>query len=113
MHEMSLAQSILTIVEDALQKNPGRKLVAVHVAVGELVAVVPESLQFCFEALVAETPYRGARLEIEEIPLRARCHRCREEFKIERFSFRCPVCLEEELEIFQGNELNVTELEVE
>lgn len=113
MHEMSLAQSILNIVEETLQKNPGRKLVAVHVDVGELVAVIPESLQFCFEALVAETPWRGANLKIKEIPLRARCNRCREEFRIDRFAFRCPVCLEEELEVFQGNELNVTELEVE
>ncbi|MCK4754717.1 MAG: hydrogenase maturation nickel metallochaperone HypA, partial [Calditrichia bacterium] len=39
MHEMSIAQSILDIVDEYMTKENGRKLMEVAVEVGELVAV--------------------------------------------------------------------------
>jgi len=60
MHEMSIAQNILEIVESALSENPGSRLKKVVVKAGELVAVVPESLQFCYQAITAGTPLEGS-----------------------------------------------------
>jgi hydrogenase nickel incorporation protein HypA/HybF len=81
MHEMSIAQSVLEIVNDTLQQNPGSKLKKVVVKVGELVAVVPDSLQFCYQALTADTPMEGSELVIEVIPVAASCQDCGREFK--------------------------------
>ena len=52
MHEMSIAQSIIDIVNDTLAENEKSRLKEVAVDIGEMVAVVPESLQFCYEAIV-------------------------------------------------------------
>jgi hydrogenase nickel incorporation protein HypA/HybF len=44
--------------------------------VGKLAAVVPDSLKFCFEVAAKNTPLEGAILQIEEIPVTARCKNC-------------------------------------
>ena len=43
---MSIAQSILDIVDEYMAKEDNVKLLEVAVEIGELVAVVPESLSF-------------------------------------------------------------------
>ncbi len=113
MHEMSIAQSILEIVEEYLQEYPGRKLKSVTVEVGELTAVIPESLDFCFTAITEETPYAGARLIIKQIPLTGTCQDCGEHFPIENFNFTCPKCQSTRVKVEGGDELKVSELEVE
>jgi len=113
MHEMSIAQSLLEIVEDTLKENPHSKLKKVVVKVGELVAVVPDSLQFCYQALTADTPLEGSELVIELIPVAASCQDCRKEFKVDSFFFICPHCESTNVKILSGQELRVSELEVE
>lgn len=113
MHEMSIAQSVLEIVNDTLQQNPGSKLKKVVVKVGELVAVVPDSLQFCYQALTADTPLQGSELVIEVIPVAAYCQDCGKEFKIDSFFFVCPHCESTNVKVLSGQELQVSELEVE
>jgi len=113
MHEMSIAQNILEIVESALRENPGSRLKKVVVKAGELAAVVPESLQFCYQALTAGTPLESSELRIEVIPVRARCESCGREFRIESFFFVCPHCESAQVKVLSGQELQVSELEVE
>ena len=79
---MSIAQSILDIVDEYMTKENGRKLMEVAVEVGELVAVVPDSLTFCYEALVENSPYRDSKLSINIIPLTGTCPDCGKSFKI-------------------------------
>ena len=69
MHEMSIAESIIDIVRDSTSSQPDVKLLSVTVEIGELTAVIPESLSFCFDALIEDTPYKGAELKIITIPL--------------------------------------------
>jgi hydrogenase nickel incorporation protein HypA/HybF len=110
MHELSIAQSIVEIVE---QYAPaGRSVQVVRVALGQLSGVVPESLEFCFQAVVSDSPFEGARLQIDEIPLRARCQTCGTEFPVEWAVFVCGNCSGTDLEILSGTELKVTEIEL-
>jgi hydrogenase nickel incorporation protein HypA/HybF len=113
MHEMSIAQSVLEIVNDTLQQNPGSKLKKVVVKVGELVAVVPDSLQFCYQALTTDSPLEGSELVIEVIPVAASCQDCGKEFKVDSFFFVCPHCESAQVKVLSGQELQVSELEVE
>ena len=115
MHEMSIAQDILEIVQDTLSKerlNGSAKLKEVAVQIGELVAVVPESLEFCFNVLTENTEMNGALLKIEIIPLTGRCQDCRHQFHVENFSFSCPHCHSVKIDIIQGEELIIRHLEV-
>lgn len=98
MHEMSIAQSILQMAEEHMARHGCSRLEKVSVTYGALSGIVPESLQFCFEAMVRDTAHQGARLELVELPLRLRCHACEHVFGgngQEALWQACPQCGEE------------------
>jgi hydrogenase nickel incorporation protein HypA/HybF len=68
MHEMGIAASILDIVRQYVPEDRGRLVRRVTLRVGEFAAVQVDSLRFCFEAIVADTAYNAASLEIDRIP---------------------------------------------
>ena len=113
MHEMSIAQSISDIVDDYMAKEESNKLTEVAVEVGELVAVVPESLIFCYDALVENTTYQGSKLVITVLPLIAECSECKQKTKIEDFNFCCSTCQSTDIRVNGGQELRISHLEVE
>ena len=76
MHEMGIAEQIVKIASAAVpEKGQNRPVERVNIRVGKLTAVVPESLNFCFDIIAKETPLSGAALVIEEVPARGRCRR--------------------------------------
>ena len=108
MHELGLAQQV---VEIAAESSKGARVLCVVLEVGKLAAVLPEALQFCFEAASAGTPVEGARLEIVEVPGVARCRACGGRLQLERPFGRC-ACGGSDLEWLSGEELRIKELEV-
>lgn len=113
MHEMSIAQSILDIVHEYMSKENGQILREVAVEIGELVAVVPDSLTFCYEVIVEDTPYKDSKLNIQIIPLSGTCSDCSKSFKIKNFEFNCPNCDSTNLQVKGGQELRISHLEVD
>ena len=113
MHEMSIAENIKEIITETLADLEAPKLKSVTVQVGELTAVIPDSLRFCFEIAIEETPFKGAKLKIVEQPIMGECTQCAEKFKILNFTFLCPNCQSSQVKVTGGQELSVTELEVE
>ena len=75
-------------------------------------AVVPSSLRFCFEIAAKDTQLAGAELDIEEIPVRARCKACEAEWTIEGPAFNCEKCDSGQIEILSGRELNIESIEI-
>jgi hydrogenase nickel incorporation protein HypA/HybF len=113
MHEMSIAQNILEIVDEYMAREPAAKLLEVVVEIGEMVAVVPDSLNFCYDVLVEDSKYQDSKLIINILPLRGSCISCGHEFKIENYNFNCPSCHSLDLQVQGGQELRITHLEVE
>ncbi len=112
MHELSMAQNIIEIVERHVPRESAADVAAIRLRIGELSGIVPESLDFCFSALVRETALAEARLEIERIPIRARCIDCLAEFGVEESRFLCPSCSGGALEILSGRDLHVVDIEL-
>lgn len=73
MHELALIQSLVETVEAEL---PVGRIHALTVKVGELAAVEPEALQFCFELCVANTRLHAANLHLVHVPAIVRCRGC-------------------------------------
>jgi len=116
MHEMSIAQSLIRIIEQEMVRNRVDRLVRVKISYGRISAIVPEALQTAFQALIHNTHLEGAVLETSEIPLRAKCRSCFREFSggDDLFVMTCSHCgAEFGHEIISGKEMFVEELEVE
>ena len=113
MHEMAIAQSLLDIVLEESLKHRLEQVKTIRLQVGALAAVVPESLAFCFDMLCKDTIAAGAVLEIETVPVIARCHECNTTFEVEDHVFVCPQCGEPTLSLISGRELSLVNIEGE
>jgi hydrogenase nickel incorporation protein HypA/HybF len=113
MHELSMAESLIGILVDEARNHGIVSIKKVKLQVGELAAVVPDSLTFCFELVSRDTIAEGAVLEIENVPIVAHCDRCDLTFKIQDSVFQCPRCEEPVFELLSGRELSVTSIEGE
>ena len=113
MHEMGIAIQIVEIATASIPADMQNSRVArVNLKVGKLAAVVPESLQFCFQVATKDTPLEEAVLSIEELPVVARCNDCDKEWTISNPAFTCPDCKSGSLEILSGRELDIESIEL-
>lgn len=110
---MSIAQSVFEIIEETMRKNDLTRVTAVRMRIGKMQAVVPDSLEFCFEVLARGTPVEGAVLEMTVVPLTGRCRTCGSEFGVEDLNFACPGCGGPDIDLTGGDELCLDELEGE
>ena len=113
MHEMGIALQIVEIATASLPSDLGQaRVAAVNLKIGRLAAVVPDSLRFCFEVAIKDTPLEGAKLAIEELPVVAKCNDCDAQWTIEQPVFVCKKCHGGSLEILSGRELDIESIEV-
>jgi hydrogenase nickel incorporation protein HypA/HybF len=113
MHEMGIASSVLEAVRTEMQRYPGTYPCKVCLRIGEMAAIDPEALRFCFEAITRETDFEALELEIEVCPRRQRCLVCGRVFIVHDYSVRCPACASLQTECISGDELELAYLEVE
>jgi hydrogenase nickel incorporation protein HypA/HybF len=113
MHEMSIAQSLIDIVRDEMGKHDVTVLKSVRIQIGQLSAIVPDSLSFCFNIMTSGTDLEGAELMMEIIPLRGVCKTCKVEFEIKDYAFECPECGSPKIDTISGQELSILDMEVE
>jgi hydrogenase nickel incorporation protein HypA/HybF len=112
MHELAIAQGVLEIVQQYVPEEQAGLIKSVRIRVGRLSGVVPESLEFSFEAIVAGTPWHAAKLQIDRITAMSQCNGCAASFEIEDLAFCCPTCGSTNIRLVSGRDLQVVEIEV-
>jgi hydrogenase nickel incorporation protein HypA/HybF len=114
MHELSIALSILEMVEDEAEKRGGIDVVAVHLKLGPLAGVVKESLASAYELAREYSPLAKTRLVIEDVPIIGYCQSCRAEREVVSVQdIRCAVCGAATPRLVSGRELEVSALEIQ
>jgi len=113
VHELGITQNIVEIAEQTARDQGARKVLSVTIEVGELSGVIPDAVEFCFEACVQGTLLEGSRLIIDKIPGLGRCDDCRAEFRLDNMTFNCPACGSYALQRLQGEELSIREVEID
>lgn len=66
MHELSLAGSILQMVEDAARREGFAQVRVLHLEAGSASGVEVSALRFALEAIAPGTCLAGARIDIDE-----------------------------------------------
>lgn len=111
MHEVSLAESIVSALLEMQEKQSWKSVVEVRLRIGALRQVFPEILAFAFNTVTAGTPLEGARLLVEDVPLSFRCIDCGTPWNED--AALCPSCGSMHRETVAGMELDIESVEVE
>lgn len=108
MHELSITQNLVAIATAHAQGAP---VTRITLEIGQLSAILPDSIRFCFDVCAQGTLLEGARLEIIEIPGRGKCRQCGYEMALEMPYGICDRCNSPGLDLVAGQELKITEME--
>lgn len=113
MHEMSLAEGVLQLIEDSAKTQNFSSVRTVWLEIGQLAGVEAEAMKFCFDAVVRDSIAQDAQLVIIETPGQAWCLHCAEVVHVQALYDACPKCGSHQVQVTGGNEMRVKELEVE
>ena len=113
MHELSLCQGILDIIEDYARSHAFSRVRSVRIEIGALSCVAPDALRFGFDVVSKGTVAAGAALEIDRPPGQAWCWDCQAPVPITDRTAGCPECGGFRLEVRAGDHMRVVELDVE
>jgi hydrogenase nickel incorporation protein HypA/HybF len=112
MHEISIAQSILSIAEKAAPHNQC-VVTSVGVQIGELSGVEIESLKFALSVIKENTILENADLDIEVVKGEAECTQCKTVFPLPYFGCCCPQCGSYSINVLKGREMRVLNIVVD
>ena len=113
MHELSIAQNIVEIIHKNIPETEWERVASVHLNIGKVAGVIPDSLVFSFQAITAETQLSNAHLEVKSIPFRVLCNACGVTTENEVGFAVCGKCGNGNTKILSGLELDITEIEIE
>jgi hydrogenase nickel incorporation protein HypA/HybF len=109
MHELAISEAI---VSEVCERVEGQ-VVRVVLEIGQLSALMPDSLRFCFEVAARGTRLEGAALEIMEIPGMARCRACGAPVTLGASPIgTCASCGGFDLQVVSGQELRIKAVEI-
>jgi hydrogenase nickel incorporation protein HypA/HybF len=112
MHEFSIMQSTLETAARETRAAGATRIHRVKLRIGKLSGVVPEALQFAFDALKTDSPAAEAELEIEAVPAVCWCAGCAAEFETADLTYECPRCHQPSGELRRGAEMELAALEI-
>ncbi|WP_020394866.1 hydrogenase maturation nickel metallochaperone HypA [Thiolinea disciformis] len=113
MHEMSLAEGMLQVLEQAAQTQQFKKVKTVWLEIGALANVEVPALEFAFEVVSRHSVADQAKLEIIHLPAIAWCMQCGKSVEIKQRYDACPDCGSYQLQVSSGDEMRIKELEVD
>ncbi len=105
MHEVSIAESILDSVQEAV--GPGKRLLRVNLVLGVFSGVCADSLEFCFAEIARGRGLGNPVLEIATVPMKARCTPCGAQYALLKPEHACPDCGAMQRDIEGGFECHV------
>ena len=112
MPEYSIAELIRDILVEVSAEH-GRRVTSATVQIGPISMVVPELLHEAWAAVSADTPLAGSTLNIDHVPITARCEECGHETTSFSPFVKCAQCGSMRLKLASGHELQVVDAELE
>ncbi len=112
MHEMSLCESLIGVIEESAQKEGFTKVTRVRVEVGRFAGVEQSAMRFGFEVVARGTLAQGAVLDFVDVPGSAWCFDCGRTVELENRLDPCPICAGTRLQPSGGMEIRLKDMEV-
>jgi len=113
MHELSLCEGILQILQDNARSQGFNTVKAVWLEIGALAGVETSALRFNFDIVTQGSIAERATLNIIDVPGEAWCMQCCKVVPVTQRYDACPDCGSYQLQVTGGEEMKIKELEVE
>lgn len=114
MHEMGIAEGILSSSLDAAREAGARGITGVYLTIGELTEVSEDALRFAWEAIVPGTMAEGSTLAVTMVPAVSSCADCGHEWQHDRYSgAQCPSCSGWLVMLRCGRELKIDSIDID
>lgn len=113
MHEVSIAHSIIEIIQDAIPPATAGYVSSVQIKVGALSAIETDALLFAFDIVKAKTALSKASLLIDHVEGKGQCSDCDTIFPMHNYATPCPKCNSYLVKILEGKEMKVLSFDME
>lgn len=113
MHELPVTQSILEIALRHAEKANAKRIIGLHIVMGELSTLVDDSIQFYWDIIAENTIAQGASLHFKRVPAELQCMVCFKKYKPNGVEFSCPDCGSVGVKIISGEEFSLEAIDVE
>lgn len=113
MHEYSIVQSLLDSCEENAKANNAIKVTKVVVKIGVLSGVEPDLLKTAFDTFKDKTMCEEAEFIMNIQPVIIKCQKCNKESTLEKHQYNCPKCESIEIDILDGEDMFLMQLELE
>jgi hydrogenase nickel incorporation protein HypA/HybF len=113
VHEYSIVQALLDQCEETARQNNATKVIKIVVKIGVMSGIEIELLKTAFDTFKEETMCATAKLIINRQPIIVRCCNCLEESILKKEEYSCPKCQSTELNVIDGEDMYLMQLELE
>ena len=113
MHELSLALSIMDIVDKEVSKHKAKRATSAEVVVGELAGVDANALHTALKATAQHSQYPSMTFDIVFVEAVSECLSCGLRFHSPRLMSTCPKCKSWSCHNVQGEEFRVKSVVIE
>lgn len=112
MHELGIVNSLLTLALKHAEQSHARRIIAIHLVVGEYAGIVEDAVNYYFGFLSQNTIAAGAQIFYTHVPAQLHCRDCDSLFALQKREHACPQCRGRRVEIVGGREFYMDRLEV-
>ena len=113
MHEYSIVQSLLDSCDDNAKANNATKVIKVVVKIGVMSGVEPDLLKTAFDTFKEKTICEEAEFIITIQSVVVKCNECQKESTLKELQYTCPSCESTDLQIIDGEDMYLMQLELE
>jgi len=113
MHELSVTESLLDIVCRHANQATAKRILRIHLVIGDLSSIIDDSVQFYFDFLSENTIAEGAELVFKRLSVALNCTACGHDWNPTTADWTCPACGLAKASIVAGREFYVDSIEVE
>ena len=113
MHEYSIVQSLIDACEKHALENDATKVTKVVVKIGVMSGVEPELLKTAFDTFKEKTICDDAKFIMNIQSVVIKCNSCQKESTLKRLEYCCPICNSTDLDIIDGEDMYLMQLELD
>lgn len=111
MHELGVLNSMIHTIERIIKEQELTEVKKLVIEVGELSGIVPRYLEQSWPAAAYKTFMESTELELIVIPGIVKCRSCGCIFNAVYNDLSCPDCGSRDMEILEGNDIIIKEIE--